>query len=837
MRFDLSASNWEVRGYYPWIPLKERSMETGKTLDGVTDWLPAQVPGGVHLALYRAGLIPYPYDDRNSLACEWVENRWWYYRTEVPCGRLEGDFFQLIFEGVDDTARIYVNGVFQCRHVGMFEPIALDVTAAVRQNDVLRIGVLIEHAPDENGQIGHTSDTFTQKSRFGYKWDFGTRLVNLGIWKPCYILGQKEAFLDHVHTVTDVHNGVGLVDVSCRLGNHGWERGTHTARFRLCGHGCEQTQEVPCIGNAVHAAFSVEQPALWYPNGYGEQPLYTVSVELLRCGQAMDSYTGQIGIRSLTYRQNEGSPESALPYTFVVNGCPVYICGVNMTPLDHVYGDVTEDHYRAMVTRMQHMHVNLVRVWGGGLIESEVFYRLCDQAGILVWQELIQSSSGLDNIPSKRPEFLLLLTRAARAAIESCRNHTCLAVWSGGNELMNAEGVPAGYEDTNLSGLRDLVRRMDPQRLFLPTSASGPREFISTDPGVSHDVHGHWNYGGDPGHYALYSASDSLFHSEFGCEGMCGYQSLMRHISQPYQQVIPVKDSPVYRHHGEWWDTLERDETLFGPIQTVETLQQCSQWIQAEGLRFILEANRRRKFQNSGSIIWQLNEPWPNVYCTNLIDYDLTPKMAYYWCRNAYAPASASLDYRTLRIAPGTAFAADVVLVADGQADVNMVRMTAFLMDGRVLGQREWTVADAAQRRTTLGRFELPDLNGAQGLLYIRLETLGARSRVCNEYFFGAGSGPVYASAQKQPLPEAQEEIYAVKNNAASCAMHVHPICESGFDVLADQAYFTLLPGECVRCKVRWTPQFSSGFLMREVPTVERPVVKFQCFAPQGGAT
>lgn len=844
MRFDLAQCNWEVRGYYPWIPMKERSMETGKTLDGVTDWLPAHVPGGVHLALYQAGLIPHPYHDQDSLCCEWVENRWWYYRTELDTTQLSGREYRLVFEGIDYAARIYVNGRELCRHVGMFDPVICNITDEVKKGGLMRIGVLIEHAPDENGQIGHTSETFTQKSRFGYHWDFGTRLVNLGIWQPCYIECQEAACLEDVHWASDVIDSVGIVTVRARVAQCDQQPRDIWVHCKLSGHSYGQAYRVRPVCGQVCATWRIEKPELWYPNGYGEQPLYQGEIDLLCQEEIWDHREHKLGIRSLEYRVNPEGPAEALPYTFVVNGCPIYVRGVNMTPLDHAYGDVTSQHYKSMVTYMRDMHVNLVRIWGGGIIESEVFYQLCDAAGILVWQEFIQSSSGLDNIPSKIPEYLQLLQTATVSAIKRRRNYTCLTAWSGGNELMKADGIPADPTDENLALLKSLVQDYDPQRLFLPTSASGPREFISDAPGMPleqrdqcHDVHGHWNYGGNPQHYRLYRQTDSLFHSEFGCEGMCGMRSFTKWISKKNRRVEPVSSSAVYRHHGEWWCTYDRDRALFGDCRDLTSMQQRSQWIQAEGLRFIVEANRRRAGRNSGSIIWQINEPWPNVFCTNLIDYDQTPKMAYYWCKRAYAPLAVSLDYDRLDYTPGECMNMQIAVCTDGIAykHIDQVSAQVYQLDGTLLYEQSWYTV----RPNLKIPFGIHVPKSCSGMLMLRLKVQQDTQVQINEYFFGQTDTLVYHQATTlsdyhlQAREDLEESVWIVSNNGSSVALHVHAVCLNGFDLSCDDGYFSLLPGEQRRIKIQARPMFSSAFLMRTPPVDQKPRIRFIAFGQE----
>ena len=500
MIYHLSECEWKVKGYYPWVPLKDRSMETGKELQGITDWIDAAVPGGVHYDLYKAGLIPYPYKDMESLKCEWVENRWWLYRTVIHRENIKGRYQSLVLEGIDYQAVIYINGKECCRHEGMYEPIVIDISKEVVSGDDLELKILLMHAPDEMGQIGMTSQTYTQKSRFNYKWDFSTRLVNLGIWKDCYIRVEEEALWESPYLYTDYQQGKGYVHFSAGIRRRGYEAEGCEAVITLIDEKGEVRQTLPITGNQVSGTFVVEDPALWYPNGYGTQELYQIRMELKKGPRLLDSYEQEIGIRSIEYRTNEGSTESALPYTLCINHVPIYVKGVNMTPLDHIYGNVKKEHYEYIVKMMKNMNVNLVRVWGGGLIEKEIFYQLCSRYGIMVWQEFIQSSSGIDNIPSKRPEFLNLLKRTAESAVKSLRSYTSLTVWSVGNELTDEHFVPSGYEDENISMLKQTVELLDPQRIFLPTSASGPREFVTREKGVSHDVHGNWNYMGNPCH-------------------------------------------------------------------------------------------------------------------------------------------------------------------------------------------------------------------------------------------------------------------------------------------------------------------------------------------------
>ena len=799
MDISLSGLSWELKGYWPYVPVKEKSMETGQTLQGVTDWIPAKVPGGVHYDLWKAGIIEDPYFGQNSLKCEWVENRWWMYRTSFP-GVMEGKDLTkerviLHFSGLDYEAEVFFNDVSCGSHKGMFTPFEVDLTGKLREEN--RLVVLLKGVPQEMGQIGYTSRTFTQKSRFNYKWDFSTRLVNIGIWQEVSLHVRPEAELCDLHLDTDAGEGKGTIYVSVGAEDFRTKKeGSLAVRISVNGpflyenpdaaalremerkeRGAKEKEEagkdavsisrmVPLRDGRINEAVKLEAPALWNPNGAGRPWLYRVSLELVEQTEegerVLDRLEKRTGIRSLSMEQNEDAPAGALPYTFVVNGRKTYIKGVNMTPLDHLYGNVTKEQYAYLVTAMVNAGVNLVRVWGGGLIEKEEFYDLCDENGILIWQEFIQSSSGIDNLPSRRPEFIKLLEETSIHAVREKRNHVSLAVYSGGNELMEAPDTPCGLENETIAMLWGIVKRYDGRRPFLPTSASGPREYITREKGVSHDVHGNWRYEGNPGHYELYGGSDNLFHSEFGMDGVSCVRSLKKFLPESSLRPTPMTGDLIWQHHGEWWGTYYRDCGIFGPIEktpeNLELFTRCSQYMQSEGLRFILEADRKRAYHNSGVIIWQLNEPWPNASCTNLIDWYQEPKTAYYQVKRAYETRHVSLDYRSLTLPEDTSSSMDVYAENDGAAFEGSIRILIRNAAGEKLHE-ETMAARVPENGCVLAGSLKAGPFGKEELIFVTLllETEGGTVSE-NTWLFGTREEAVFS-----PLRETEGRLEHVK--------------------------------------------------------------------------
>ncbi len=867
----ISDKRWEMKGFWPWVPCKGTSMEIGNELMGVTEWLPATVPGGVHQDLYAAGLIDDPYMDDNSVKCEWVENRWWVYRTTFELPELKGERVELVFKGLDYEAIITLNQVRLGEHVGMYEHAVYDVTELLRNAKTAELQVVLKHPPDEMGQIGLTSQTFTQKSRFNYKWDFSTRLVNIGIWDDVLLRIHGTSSLSDISISTNFDGVTGQVAITADVRKYSatGSASVGTTMFveaTLIDPNGENVASVsaPVVLASDKAllgtgrselAFTVEKPRLWYPNGYGEQPLYRLHLRLLEDEVVSDEHCREVGIRSLCYEKNPGGPADALPYTFVINGERIYIQGANLTPLDHLYGNIRRSHYEWTIRLAKHANMNMLRIWGGGLIEKDWLYELCDRHGILIWQEFIQSSSGIDNEPSKKPEFLTLLASSATHALKMRRNHVSLAVWSGGNELMSEFDRPSTYEDMNLAMLRELVAIHDPMRLFLPTSASGPVQYVTREKGVSHDVHGHWKYEGNPEHYTLYGEADYLFHSEFGVDGVSAVRSLRKFLSEPHLKPTSMRNDLVWRHHGEWWDTYDRDTALFGSFNDLADFADASQWMQAEGLRFILEANRRRIPFNSGSLVWQLNEPWPNASCTNLVDYYMEPKMAYYWVREAYRPDRISLDYRRLDYRPGETMHMSVYWHRRTGGNVLEKPVQLRLLDGRGYLLSERTIDIRAEPGDCIvrGDVELEAPVTEDGLFIVRLHVEGQEEPEC-DYFFSTAVQKIYRSAFAyhdadlcvEPEVEWERDsfmpgdgltvcsrTYRVVNRGERAAMHIYPIETSdNYWMLANDAYFTLLPGESRKIKVLCTPRCHEVFTAARTsaPIELEPEIVFSCF-------
>ena len=425
------------------------------------------------------------------------------------------------------------------------------------------LAVVVHAAPESEPQVGETRRVRVHKSRMGYGWDFCPRLVHQGIWRPVTIDAPPEVF-----PVVTLEDGVGTVEVDGEL------------------------------------VLRVESPLLWWPNGLGEQHLYDVA-------------GFRVGFRDVSF---DG-------YELSVNGVRAPVKGWNWVPIDALYGVPRPEKLAHLLELAAAAGVNLLRIWGGGLIETPELYEHCDRLGLLVWQEFSQSSSGIDSRPSDDPAFVERLARDAAAIVPRRRRHPSLAIWCGGNELDGDDATPV------LAALREVVRELDPERHWLPTSPVGEE-----------DVHGPWEHQGLRRHNEHYDTRTARLHSEFGVEGMTNRRALEALIDEEHRWPAD-STNPVYEHLGAWWNNAPLVQEAFGGrIGDVETMRRASQWLQYEGLRYAVEATLRR---GAGAIPWQFDEPYPNAWCTTAVDYRGDPKPAYYGVARAYRPRHPTARFAT----------------------------------------------------------------------------------------------------------------------------------------------------------------------------------------------
>lgn len=330
--------------------------------------------------------------------------------------------------------------------------------------------------------------------------------------------------------------------------------------------------------------------------------------------------------------------------------------------------------------------------------------------------------------------------------------------------------------------------------------------------------------------------TDSLLHSEFGCDGMSSMQTVARTLSKCPTKPEHMKDNDLWRFHGDWWCTYDREETMFGHVEDIRRYIRLSQWMQAEGLRFILESNQRRKWHNSGSIIWQLSEPWPNLSCTSIVDYYGHEKQAYYWTKDAFAPLHPTLDYRRLDYAAGTAVELPLTVLTDsGIAGDAEVAWSVRGLDGATYAKETRTahLAAAAVNRVGDVAFVMPQT--ADGLVLVRLTVRLGERTAANEYYFSCENNRPYRAAASlhgghltaRALETSPDSAVIEVRNTGDTAVLFADITDASdeWNLVRDDNFRTLLPGERWQTRVQWSRRFRIGFDDFTAHTTERPIL------------
>lgn len=812
MRYYVNGNDWKCKDYLgeDWVWRHGEKIET-------TDlrwWRSATVPGTVARDVWQAGEISDPYFGRNSLLMEWIPERTWIYRKVFTLPTITSRRWRLCFKGVDYEALIYLNNQFLGSHKGMFSPFSFDVTDYLVAEGENLLSVVIQKAPDEQPQVSKTSYVKTHKSRMTYWWDFCPRMIHQGIWDDVYLEDFGSALIESVfirpklidqYRKAELHIKAEITTLRAQEGEVELilTRGSKLLR--------QEHYFLPLEVGTKEYSFCLEllNPELWWPNGYGEQPIYSLETRVSFPHEAIMAHFRQdsFGIREVEWTTNAEAESTAAPYCLLVNKTPIYIKGWNWVPMDVMYGVDQPEKLNHLLELAKDAHVNFLRVWGGGLIEKKAFYDICDRLGILVWQEFIQSSSGIDNQPPVDSDFLTLLECEAEAIIPRLRNHPSLALWCGGNELQSAMGAMISDQEPAIKRLRRVLLDLDPDRRFLASSPAGrifnnTLENIQKDPKGLHDVHGPWEHQGLTEQYTLYNQGTSLLSSEFGVEGMAYLNTLKATIPEN-QLWPPSRDNPVYFHRGSWWNNFPFVSASFSQEDlTLEKTIKASQFLQYEGLRYGVEANRRRAFACGGTFMWQFNEPYPNAYCTSSVDYYGQPKPAYYGTSKAYAPVMVTAAFESQILQQSACL--EAVIFGHSSVGLGHYSLNYRLLSAEGDVYRNETLAISLEKESQkLAELSFPlhQTKGELLLLDIRLSDRQGELIAENSYIFSCGEdlSALFSLQGELSVKQLGETIFLT--NSGKTLLTGITLCEENavhkpsYTRWSDN-YINLLPGE-----------------------------------------
>lgn len=650
-RLCLSDLEWTLQGWRPFSWRLAKHVETQET--GVADIgpLPARIPASAQQLLLEAGIIEDWNVGLNSLACEWVENRHWDYSAILPAAMF-ADVSSVMLDapGLDYSGWILVDCVEVGRFEGTLLPHRFDLTKDLLDGKQHLLSIIFEDTPREQGQIGYTSRSQYFKPRYNYSWDWCPRIVPVGPWEPLQFLTDTDAQCEIIHMqgMLAEDNRTGSVTACVKCDND-----DSVTAFRL-----ELRDDERVIASTTRqrneSVISLDLKECtvepWWPNGAGSQQLYKTYIHALDDkGTILWSETRTLGFRRIDWRPCEDAPDDAEPWLCLINGVPIFLQGANWVPPKTIYHDLTRENYERLITLYKAMGTTILRVWGGAILEKHDFYDLCDQAGILVWQELPLSSSGVENCPPYDPEAIASLTQIARSYVQRRGHHASLLLWSGGNELTwggpeeKSGIIPVNDTHPCIAALRDTLAECDPYHRFIATSPTGPRfcaDAKEYGQGLHHDIHGPWGLGAFEGstfeerleHWRRYwKEDDSLFRSETGMPGAATPECLERFADKT---LLWPPTSRYWMHTAAWWIQWdlckERMEAIADADTGIETYIRETQAHQAAAYAYAAKTCKDRFPKCGGFIIWMGHDCFPCPANNSVIDFLCNPKPAFF---------------------------------------------------------------------------------------------------------------------------------------------------------------------------------------------------------------
>ncbi len=621
--------------------------------------IPGRVPGEVLHDLFVAKRIVDPFDRENELAVQWVGEATWQYTKEFQLTeRLLGDeriFLQC--DGLDTLATIYLNGKEVATTDNMHRRYAFDVKSLLkpgRNKLQIRFSPANPYTRERHVEKpirmrvseGHPDayPGWIRKEGCNFGWDWGPVVVTAGIWRSIRLVGYAGGCLTDFEIRQRHAEGRVTLDASCAV--EVFESANLHSRLSviLDGKTVAESESIVRGGKTKHTC-EIPNPQLWWPNGMGEQPLYKVLVELLdEQGNVVDTDTKRIGLRTL--RLDRHTDEWGESFQFVVNGVPFFAKGANWIPADALPGRRPDDVYRRLLEDAAHANMNMIRVWGGGIYENDVFYDLCDELGLCVWQDFMFACMGY---PVWDKAFLENVDMEARDNVKRLRHHACIALWCGNNEL-EQQGVGKNpkifmqwkdYKRLFDVILPRVVRQLAPDQDYWPSSPHSPLgDRADYDNPTCGDAHlwGVW-HGRKP--FEWYRTCTHRFNSEFGFQSfpeprtVYGYtQKGDRNITSPvmeHHQRSGIGNTTIMQYMLDWFRL---------PCSFEMTLW-TSQILQGMAIKYACEHWRRSMPRGMGTLYWQLNDVWP-VASWASIDYHGRWKALHYMARNFFAPVLLS---------------------------------------------------------------------------------------------------------------------------------------------------------------------------------------------------
>ena len=799
----------------------------------LTNWYPATVPGVVHTDLLQNKIIEDPFFRLNERGLQWIDKEDWVYETcfTLAADMMRKENMELVFEGLDTYADVYLNDECILKANNMFRRWSIPVRQYIREeNNILKVYF---HSPvkidvpkwdalpyqypasndqSENGGLFNKKiSIFARKAGYHYGWDWGPRLVTSGIWRPVYIRAWSDLRINDVFIEQkEVGAGRAVIAGHVELDADKDMDGvlvtiTDEATGRVLG---EWQADLKRGTNRVTVDFVLHKPKLWWSNGLGEPFLYRFRTDIIAGGELLDSKTERVGIRSLKVVHQPDKDG----HTFYIelNGRPVFAKGANYIPLDNFLPRVTPENYKRTILDAAGVNMNMLRVWGGGIYENDVFYDLCDEHGIMIWQDFMFACS-------MYPAEGALLDNIHQEAVDNVkrlRNHACIALWCGNNECKDAwlgwgwkreierqnkeyaDKIWAQYRQQYHVTLPGVVREYAPGTFYWPSS---PFAFEGEMSGTTDGDRHYWSVWHGKAPISDYDSEKSRFFSEYGFQSFPEFESVKRYA--PYPEDWDIRSEVMMSHQrgGDHANGLIETYLLneYKKPRDFRAFLYMNHVLQGDAIKTAIESHRRQMPYNMGTLFWQHNDCWPVASWASR-DYYGRWKAQHYYVRKAYddiliSPVVEGDDLKVYAVS-------DRLENTSGRLQLQVCQF-----DGTVV--HHWGKSVGISGNDSRVCFSAPLaklLEGAnRGTVYVRVDYTDKSGRVYhNNYCLGKQKDMDYPKVDLQTEVRSIEGGYEVTVSADKFARAVCLSVADNESVYSDN-YFDVQPKSSVQVQVR----------------------------------
>ena len=640
------------------------------------DYMDAVIPGSVYSNLLEKNIINNPFYRDNENEALKLSEKDYEFVTEfaVEEGILQAPYAVLKFYGLDTIADIWLNGTYLGYVDNMHREWEYEVKSLLKkESNCLKI---LFHSPikyiqeQDEKAFWPTSyeamkgTSHIRKSQCMFGWDWGPRLPDMGIYRDIVLYGTEAERLDSVYIRQEHENGKVIlnldIDVSCLDYRHLLSYGKDDEMLKQRGISClvrvlAPNGEVICEKRqkpGEKASLVIDNPQLWWPNGLGEQPLYTVEAELLKNWECIDSFKKRIGLRTMTMKICPD--EYGESFAHEVNGITFFAMGADYIPEDNILKRVTPQRTRSLLEQAVAANHNAIRVWGGGYYPDDSFWDACDELGLVVWMDFAFACS-IYMITSK--EFEKNMTIEFIQNIKRIRNHASLGLWCGNNEMegffennslgfCDDKSYAADYVKLYEYILPNLVEEYDPQTFYWPSSPSSGGSFKETSSPDKGDVH-YWDvwHGNKP--FSEYRKFYFRYLSEFGFQSFPSIRTVEAFTEPEDRNIFSYVMEKHQRNAAANGKIMNYMEQMYLYPTSFDTLIYASQLLQADAIRYGVEHFRRNRGRCMGTIVWQLNDCWP-VASWASIDYFGRWKALHYYEKRFFAPLMISCEEESI---------------------------------------------------------------------------------------------------------------------------------------------------------------------------------------------